>query len=260
MLSETYPDHSHNSALRANLFGDLAKILLALAQKPLPRIGSFTMDDEAVIRLSNRPLTWKVCQLENDNIRINMPRNRTYTTVDSYIHGVLSFHDDRLRYLPNAVKNMADGAGQMSVICTMRSLCWEYFDRNLRNGPFVFTLTDMHPSNLLVDENWNITCVLDLEWACVLPIEMQQPPHWLTSQAVDGIDEHEYGELSNEFIDRIQREETEMTEPQQKIPYAELLKKVMGEWDVVVLLRPRQPNWSLQPPLETHQAPIPDSK
>lgn len=54
-----------------------------------------------------------------------------------------------------------------------------------RDGPFFLTLPDMHGSNIFVDEHWNVQTVIDLEWACSQPVEMQLPPYWLTSRAVD---------------------------------------------------------------------------
>jgi hypothetical protein len=32
-----------------------------------------------------------------------------------------------------------------------------------RHGPFPLQLTDLHASNIFVDEDWNITCLIDLE-------------------------------------------------------------------------------------------------
>lgn len=76
--------------------------------------------------------------------------------------------------------------------------------------------------------------MLDLEWTCIRPVEMQHPPYWLTYQAVDRIDEVEYSKLSSEYIDVLEEEEKQMTK-ESKLPekvangltYAELLR---GLW------------------------------
>ena len=60
-----------------------------------------------------------------------------------------------------------------------------------RDGPFCYTLTDTHRSNIFVDDQWNILNIIDLEWACSQPVEMQLPPYWLTSQAFDGFKDPE---------------------------------------------------------------------
>ncbi|KAH1486018.1 hypothetical protein KXV64_007796 [Aspergillus fumigatus] len=82
-----------------------------------------------------------------------------------------------------------------------------FYRRDFRRGPFIFTLTDLHPSNILVDEDWHITSLIDLEWGCSLPIEMIQPPHWFTSMAVDRIVSEEYNELRMEFMSILTVEE-----------------------------------------------------
>ncbi|OAL73163.1 hypothetical protein A7D00_2936 [Trichophyton violaceum] len=150
MLSNTWQTHSNNTALRTTLFRSLARILLSFARVPLPCIGSFTIDNNGFISLSNRPLTLEIQELENEQIPIDIPRDYTYQTSDSYI-------------------------------------------------------TDI--SNIFVDQNWNITSLVDLEWGCSLPIEMIHPPYWLTSEYADAINEDEYRKMWTEFVHILAQEE-----------------------------------------------------
>ncbi|TWU77001.1 hypothetical protein ED733_007536 [Metarhizium rileyi] len=73
-----------------------------------------------------------------------------------------------------------------------------------RHGPFFLTLTDLHQSNIFVDEQWNIKAIIDLEWAHAKPIEMQVPPYWLTSRAADGFNDAdaiaEYDAILEEYL------------------------------------------------------------
>ncbi|RMD41483.1 hypothetical protein DV735_g3645, partial [Chaetothyriales sp. CBS 134920] len=89
----------------------------------------------------------------------------------------------------------------------MRAISPNFFQSELCRGPFVYTLTDLHQSNLFVDDDWNITKVLDLEWATSRPVEMLHPPYWLTNQSVDGIDAQEYEQVHQEFMDALEEEE-----------------------------------------------------
>ena len=73
----------------------------------------------------------------------------------------------------------------------MRAVLHHFTRREYRHGPFVSTLTDLHQGNIFVDNQWHITCLIDLEWACSLPIELQCPPHWLSGRAVDDIEDGE---------------------------------------------------------------------
>lgn len=48
-------------------------------------------------------------------------------------------------------------------------------------------LTDLHQSNIFVDDNWRITYLVDLEWAYSRPVEIAEPLYWLTNKGVDKI-------------------------------------------------------------------------
>lgn len=184
--------------------------MLSLGRIPLARIGSFTLDDEGVLSLTNRPLTFQLQALENGGIPTNITRNDTYTTTESYALDLLAYHDSRLRYQPNSINDESDCRAQMAVITQMRAVLPHFTNRDLRRGPFLFTLTDIHQSNILVDEEWNIKCLIDLEWACSRPMDMQNPPHWLSGQSVDhliGKNLVEFNEVYEEFMEAFEFEE-----------------------------------------------------
>lgn len=191
-----------------NLFRDLSRILLSLGKIPHPRIGSFTIDHEGFISLSNRPLTLRLQWLENQGIPTDIDRQTTYSTVEIYVLDLLSYHDNRLIHQPNSINDLVDGRKQMAAIVLMRSVLQQFIVS--RRGPFIFTLTDMHRSNIFVDQDWHITSLIDLEWACSLPAEMQQPPYWMTGRDVDdltGDELEEFSRVRDEFMTIYQEEE-----------------------------------------------------
>jgi hypothetical protein len=75
-----------------------------------------------------------------------------------------------------------------------------FFRREFLRGPLFLNLTDLNQSNIFVDDRWNISCLVDLEWSCSHPVEMIHPPHWLTNQAIDLVDGDEYKNLHAEFM------------------------------------------------------------
>jgi hypothetical protein len=106
--------------------------------------------------------------------------------------------------------NEDDGLAQMANLFTMRGLLPYFRDRDLREGPFIFNLTDLHRSNIFVDKTWHIKYIIDLEWACTLPIEMLAPPHWITNRAIDELRGEElqtFEKASEEFMDIFEEEE-----------------------------------------------------
>jgi hypothetical protein len=98
---------------------------------------------------------------------------------------MLTFHDDFFLSNPRAVSSMGDCLGQMASKTLLRAISHHYIQRETRNGPFRLQLTDFHASNIFVDKDGNITCLIDHEWVCALPAEMLSVPYWLTGCAID---------------------------------------------------------------------------
>ncbi|GIK04890.1 hypothetical protein Aspvir_008988 [Aspergillus viridinutans] len=213
MLSNTWPEKQHDIRLRTNFFRDLSRIILSVTRIPLPKIGSFVIDHNGFLCLTNRPLSLEIQELENEEIPTNIPRDYTYSTVDSYVTDILRIHDSRLRHQPNAINDTGDYIYQTSALAAMRTVFLSFFNPELRRGPFAFTFTDFHQSNIFVDEDWHITSLVDLEWACTRPIEMLRTPTWLTNKAVDEIAEEpaEYDMMRREFMDILVAEEQRLS-------------------------------------------------
>lgn len=211
MLSTSWEEQRHDDCRRTNLFRGLSRVMLTLGKVPLPRIGSFTMDNDGVISLTNRPLRFQLHQLENESIPTNISRDTTYVTTESYMFDVLSCHDSHLVHQQNAVNDENDCRSQMAALATMRAVLPRFIRQDLRRGPFLLTLTDLHQSNIFVDDEWNIKYLIDLEWACSLPMEMQHPPYWLTSQSIDGLVDEQltlFDKTYREFLDIFEHEES----------------------------------------------------
>lgn len=207
MLSNTWFQRQDDARLRKNLFRSLSRIFLSMSRVPLPRVGSFVIDNDGFLQLTNRPLSLEIQQLENENIPTNISRDQTYCSADSYIIDLLSIHDSRFKYQPNAVNDLGDCVYQLSALSAMRTVFPSFFQQDFRRGPFSFTLTDLHQSNIFVDAEWNITCLIDLEWACSQPIEMLNPPYWLTNKGVDQLDSTEYNVIRMEYMEILAAEE-----------------------------------------------------
>ncbi|OJJ83831.1 uncharacterized protein ASPGLDRAFT_66777 [Aspergillus glaucus CBS 516.65] len=90
---EWFTQQGDNSTRRKNFFRDYSCIMLSVSRIPLPVIGSFIIDSNA-----------------------------------------------------------------------MRATFPTFFRRELRRGSFVFALTDLHQSNVLIDKDRHITSIVDLEW------------------------------------------------------------------------------------------------
>lgn len=148
--------------------------------------------------------------LENDGALRTMQKNDTYSCTDAFVSDTLTFHDHRFLSQPNAVYSDNDCRGQMAVKVLLRVLSHDYIKRELRDGPFLLQLTDFHASNILVDEQWNVTGLIYLEWICALPPEMLEVPYWLTGCAIDQIKGEKldrFAQVRREFMREFKEEE-----------------------------------------------------
>lgn len=138
----------------------------------------------------------------------------TYSAADVYYLDILSCYDNRIRYQLNSISNADDGRAQIVRLTIMKALLPHFSNKALREGPFLYRLTDLHPSNIFIDSDWNVKFVIDLEWACSLPAETLRPPYWLTGCSVDeltGGHLETFSEAYEEFVGIFEEEEQQFS-------------------------------------------------
>ncbi|KAK4130736.1 hypothetical protein BT67DRAFT_489524 [Trichocladium antarcticum] len=230
MLSNTWNERRGDETKRRTLFRGLARVILSLARVPQPRIGSFRFNADGAVTLTNRPLACCVAILENGGAPRTMPRDETYSCTEPFVADMLALHDGSFLAQRNVVVNAADCRGQMAARALLRTVSHFYVSRQRRNGPFHLQLTDLHASNILVDDDWNITCLIDLEWICALPAEMIAVPYWLTGRCIDelvGDDLAQFDQVRREFMDILEEEEGTMSNGSKPV-----LARIMSEgWE-----------------------------
>lgn len=72
------------------------------------------------------------------------------------------------------------------------------------------TLPGMHQSNMIVNDDWNITGLIEFEFALAQPEQMVGIPTWLSGQTIDGLigpELDEYKVLYDEFVAMVEEEE-----------------------------------------------------
>lgn len=100
---------------------------------------------------------------------------------------------------------------QLAALTALRATTHHFISPDLHDGLFFYTLTDLQQNNIFVDENWNVQAIIDLEWARSVLIQMQLPPYWLTSRAIDQFDNDEtvaeYDAVLEEYLAAEEAEE-----------------------------------------------------
>ncbi|RTE71404.1 hypothetical protein BHE90_014197 [Fusarium euwallaceae] len=158
-------------------------------------------------------LRCEMVMLENEGIPRTMGTTDTYPSAELYVTDMLTFYDNCLLSNPNAVFDDEDCREKMAVKTLLRALSHRFIRRETRNGPFILQLTDLHASNVFVDDEWNLVCLVDLEWICALPSEMLAVPCWLTGHGVDELEGElleEFEEMRLEFMRFFEEEEQEL--------------------------------------------------
>ncbi|KAG6006790.1 hypothetical protein E4U21_006681 [Claviceps maximensis] len=200
MLSNTWAAHRNDPSRRKRLFRGLARIIISLSRVSQPRIGSFEFRDDCTVTSFLR-----------------LDRN-TGGSTEPFVADVITLHDNHFYSNQSAVDDEDDCRNQMAVRALLRTVSHQYVRKECRNGPFLLQLTDMHQSNIFVAEDWEVACLLDLEWLCALPPEALSAPYWLTNQdnsdLVDndeGQNLTEYNNIRQEFMQALIEEESKTT-------------------------------------------------
>ena len=193
-----------------NLFQSVSRIILALARVPQPRIGAFRFHDDGTIRLDGRPVSCDVGILESEGAPQTMPVDKTYTNVDQYVADLSTFFEAQFRAAPNAALSISDCETQMSVMVFLRAVAHHFIEPRRRNGPFFLFMSDANAGNLMVDDEWNVTGMFDLEWFFAAPPAVFSAPMWLTWDSIDHVARSgydEYDATQQAFIQILKEEE-----------------------------------------------------
>lgn len=118
----------------------------------------------------NRPLSCSTIIQENEGAERVIKPDQTYSITDPYVNDLSLSHEKRFIAQRNAVCGEADCIAQLGKTTILCEISSHFFDRSTRSRPFVMMPTDLHLGNILVDEEWNIKYLIDLEWFCALPI------------------------------------------------------------------------------------------
>ncbi|OAA49733.1 Aminoglycoside phosphotransferase [Beauveria brongniartii RCEF 3172] len=140
---------------------------------------------------------------ENEDVPLDLPQQTTFSTSAELVLSHLDAFDRRLMNQPNAIVSEEYAWYQMTSLGGARLTLPQLLSRDLARGPFVLTLTDLSRSNVFVDADWNITRIIDLEFACAWPMEFWQTPHWLDADFIDQIDYDKLAARHRQFISLI---------------------------------------------------------
>ncbi|KAK0656664.1 hypothetical protein B0T16DRAFT_42667 [Cercophora newfieldiana] len=145
------------------------------------------------ITLTNQPLISTTMVFENSGTPRTIQPHQLYQSPIAFASDMLTLHDNYLLHYRHAVRDDEEARERMAIRTLLRAVIHHFVLPDCRNGPFLLQPTDLHQSNIFVDKDWNVTCLIDLEWICALPVEMLAVPYWLTDCSIDNIIDDNYG-------------------------------------------------------------------
>jgi len=166
------------------LYEQLADILLQLSKLRLPRIGSLVQIDDFNWEVAQRPLSYSA----NELVRLGtLPRSslpkvkETFQSASTYFNKLADLHLEHLTHQRNDAVDSADD-------CRRRYLARLLFRKLAREGKFTTSSTnfgpfhiwcdDLRPSNVLINDNFQIVGVVDWEFTYSAPMEFSHAPPW----------------------------------------------------------------------------------
>lgn len=126
---------------------------------------------------------------------------------------MLEVHNNHFARFRNATDSEEDCREQMAARVILRATPHRHVLKQYRNGPFLVRLTDIHYGNIFVNDDWNVTCLIDLEWLCSMPPESMSVPYWLSGTAVDNIKREElekFDSIRRDFLGTFELEQRKL--------------------------------------------------
>ncbi|OAX80849.1 hypothetical protein ACJ72_04811 [Emergomyces africanus] len=205
--------HKLEKSTREYFYFQLAGIYLQLYHQQFDRIGALTLDenDENWVFANNRPLTVDVNEQEVGGLDFCsrfLPPQQTFTSTVDYVYLVFRLIYNDYYRCPDSITGEEDAQHYRYSIWAGQSVAMEWVKPEYNHGPFILMHGDLRPSNIVIDNNFNITSILDWEWSHTLPAQLfAVPPYWLTNREVAQIakplSSFAYTSASSDFIDAI---------------------------------------------------------
>ncbi|KAK1768760.1 kinase-like domain-containing protein [Phialemonium atrogriseum] len=193
---------------RTILYEQLADIYAQLRRLEFSAIGQLCHDgsDSSTIHVTGLPPTIDLNIQELEELwpsSVQREYKAPLTSSGQYVSMLLSITQNAFEKSPSSV--WQEGRPNVSLLYgPLRRLHQGLLAAPERDdGPFVLTHGDLNPHNLLVDEKgMTIVALLDWEWSRVVPLQLFNPPIWLTGLRPDLVSYSYAYELYTKELDR----------------------------------------------------------
>jgi aminoglycoside phosphotransferase (APT) family kinase protein len=145
----------------------LADFRSQLRHQELPRIGSLSLDGNDNWALDNRALSTDMNGQNSYNLdpsRFVDPHPLFQSTAD-HIYSLHGLSENRFYRSRNSLYDRQDGKEKVHALEQTKSILFDWIKQEQSHGPFVLIHGDLRPSNIIIDEDFNIKAIIDWEWS-----------------------------------------------------------------------------------------------
>ncbi|PWY75252.1 hypothetical protein BO94DRAFT_627266 [Aspergillus sclerotioniger CBS 115572] len=163
------------------LYGQMAHILLELWKLDFDRIGSLGRDEgTGESRITERPVTLAMNELVRTCGLVDSTPTRTYTSSADYIISLLESQSTHLQEQRNSIYDSTDCREKYACRHLMKAIALSFLSEKDNHGPFKLFGDDLCPGNVLVNDSFQITGVIDWEFCYAAPAQFAGSiPWWL---------------------------------------------------------------------------------
>ncbi|ROT40647.1 hypothetical protein SODALDRAFT_338349 [Sodiomyces alkalinus F11] len=214
-LSEDTPQR------RKHFFSQFIEIMAQLRQLEFNATGSLMPDHggrpEPVV---GGALSIPINELQIDLGRTGKASSPAFTSATSFAlqqHHLMS----EIYRLPTSELSEETAQLQVFALHYLRKRIPELIASEWDSGPFILTHSDLRSSNIIVDHDLNIQCIIDWEWAYTVPRQFFIPPSWITGQGLDYLTQKQCYETFLEFREVLR----------EKASSSDLYRQLADDWD-----------------------------
>ncbi|KFY70604.1 hypothetical protein V498_10302, partial [Pseudogymnoascus sp. VKM F-4517 (FW-2822)] len=186
MLKADSVDEQGDKVLRSDMpdstlevvYRQIADIILELAEHDFDQIGSLSVHDDDTWSIGSAPLTLNSNELARcGNVHVE---SRVYSTTSDYLLDIAEQNILHLEQQRNRISSSSDARRKYTARHLFRAAVPSFVSRRYNQGPFKLFCDGFRPGNILVDDSFKITGIIDWEWCYAAPFQFTySPPRWL---------------------------------------------------------------------------------
>ncbi|OOG00305.1 hypothetical protein ASPCADRAFT_125356 [Aspergillus carbonarius ITEM 5010] len=174
-------DPAIDGGVLKSMYAQMAHILLELWKLDFDRIGSLGRDESTgESRITHRPVTLAMNELVRTCGLVDSTPRKFYSSAADYIIALLELQSLHLQQQRNSIYDSTDCREKYACRHLMKAIALNFLSEKDNHDPFKLFCDDLCPGNVLVNDSFQITGVIDWEFSYAAPAQFAGSiPWWL---------------------------------------------------------------------------------